>query len=119
MKLNEQVPLETFMDVYLVEEIPFDSSAEASGLVGMNGQQIVARTQRSLKFPPTGIILSCGERFPMCGMWIDNPYKPGDVVRANETGRDPIVLYPDEEFKPDAKKHYLIRYDDILGRVDA
>ena len=117
MKLDETVPLETFLDSVLIEEIPFDQNAQGSGLVGANGEQIIARTERALKFPPTGIVLSCGERFPMSGIWIDNPYRPGDVVRVNETGRDPIVLYPEEEFKPDAKKHYIVRYDDIYGRV--
>jgi co-chaperonin GroES (HSP10) len=108
--------LETFLDVLLIEEIPVDDDT-ATGLVGAGGQQIV-RSQKARRKPQTGTVISCDTRFPMCGMWVDMPYKVGDVVRTNEFGRDYIVLNPEDEFRPEAKKFYLIRYADVVGRVN-
>ena len=115
MKLDETVPIETFLDVMLIEEIPVQD-ATATGIVGVGGQQLI-RSQKAALNPQTGKVLSCGERFPMSGVWVDNPYRPGDVVRTNEFGRDYVVLNPDDEFRPDAVKYYLIRYEDVIGRV--
>lgn len=115
MKLDETVPIETFLDVLLIEEIPVQDATD-TGIVGANGEQII-RTPKAARKPMTGKVLSCGERFPMSGVWVDNPYRPGDVVRTNEFGRDYIVLNPDDEFRPDAVKYYLIRYEDIIGKV--
>ena len=115
MKLNETVPIETFLDVLLIEEIPVEDATD-TGIVGANGQQVI-RSERAARKPQTGKVLSCGERFPMSGVWVDNPYRTGDIVRTNEFGRDYIVLNPDDEFRPDAVKYYLIRYEDVIGKV--
>jgi hypothetical protein len=53
----------------------------------------------------------------MNGVWVDMPYRPGDVVRTNEFGRDYIVFNPEDEARPDAKKFYQIRYEDVYGLV--
>jgi co-chaperonin GroES (HSP10) len=108
--------LETFLDVLLIEEIPVENDT-ATGIVGANGAEIV-RTQRAARKPQTGKVISCDTRFPWYGMMVDMPYKVGDVVRTNEFGRDYIVLNPEDEFKPDATKFYLIHYADIQGRVE-
>jgi co-chaperonin GroES (HSP10) len=108
--------LETFLDVLLIEEIPVENDT-ATGIVGANGAEIV-RTQRAARKPQTGKVISCDTRFPWYGMMVDMPYKVGDVVRTNEFGRDYIVLNPEDEFKPDATKYYLIHYADIQGRVE-
>jgi len=117
MKLNETVPIETFLDVLLIEEIPV-ANATDTGIVTASGQQII-RTAKAQRKPMTGKVLSCGDKFPMNGLWVEMPYKPGDVVRTNEFGRDYIVLNPDDEFRPDATKYYLIRYEDVIGRINA
>lgn len=109
--------IETFLDVFLVEEIPVED-ATSTGLVGVNGEEIV-RSAKAAKEPQTGIVKSCGEKFPYNGLWVENPYKQGDTVRTNGFGRNYIVLNPEDEFRPDAKKYYLIRYEDIEGRVNA
>jgi co-chaperonin GroES (HSP10) len=107
--------LETFLDVLLIEEIPVEN-ATSTGIVGVNGAEI-ERSQKAAKRPTTGKVLSCDTRFPMHGMWVDMPYKVGDVVKTNEYGRNYILLEQGDEFRPDAKKYYLIRYEDIEGRV--
>jgi len=115
MKLDETVPIETFLDVLLIEEIPVQNATD-TGIVTADGRQLI-RSAKAERKPMTGKVLSCGERFPMSGVWVENPYRPGDVVRTNEFGRDYIVLNPDDEFRPDAVKYYLIRYEDVIGRV--
>ena len=45
MKLNEQVPIETFLDVMLIEEIPVQD-ATATGIVGVGGQQLIRSQDR-------------------------------------------------------------------------
>ena len=117
MKLNETVPIETFLDMFLIEEIPVEDALN-TGIVNADGRQII-RSGKAARKPMTGKVLSCGERFPMSGVWVDNPYSPGDVVRTSEFGREYIVLNDEDEFKPDAVKYYLIRYEDVIGRVDA
>ena len=109
--------LETFLDVLLIEEIPVENATD-TGIVTAQGQQIV-RSEKAARKPQTGKVISCDTRFPMSGMWVDMPYKIGDVVRTNEFGRDYIVLNPEDEFRPEAKKYYLIRYADVVGRVVA
>ncbi len=109
--------IETFLDVFLVEEIPVED-ATSTGLVGAGGQEIV-RSARAAKKPQTGKVISADAKFPYNGLWVENPYKKGDVVRTNEFGRNYIVLNPEDEFRPDAKKYYLVRYEDIEGRVNA
>lgn len=115
MKLNDQVPFETFLDVLLIEEIPVEN-ARATGIVFPDGQQLVT-TEKAARKPVEGIVLSCDTRFPMNGVWVDMPYRPGDVVRTNEFGRDYIVFNPEDEARPDAKKFYQIRYEDVYGLV--
>ena len=107
--------LETFLDVLLIEEIPVEND-QATGILGIDGQQVV-RSQKAARKPQTGIVRSCDTKFPWYGLMVDMPYKVGDVVRTNEFGRDYILLNPDDEFKPDATKFYLIHYADIQGRV--
>jgi co-chaperonin GroES (HSP10) len=107
--------IETFLDMFLIEEIPVEN-ATSTGIVGIDGQEVV-RSQRAAKKPTTGKVVSCGKQFPYNGMMIDNPYKVGDIVRTNEFGRDYQVLNQEDEFRPGAVKFYLIRYDDIQGRV--
>ena len=107
--------IETFLDMFLIEEIPVEN-ATSTGIVGAGGQEIV-RSMKAAKQPQTGRVVSCGKQFPYNGVMIDNPYSVGDVVRTNAFGRNYIVLEDANEFRPDAKKHYLIRYDDIEGRV--
>jgi co-chaperonin GroES (HSP10) len=109
--------IETFLDVFLIEEIPVEN-ATSTGIVTAGGQEIV-RSQKAARKPMTGKVVSCGEKFPYNGLWVENPYKAGDVVRTNEFGRNYIVLNDDDEFKPSAAKFYLIRYEDIEGRVRA
>lgn len=107
--------IETFLDVLLIEEIPVEDATN-TGIVTPDGRQIV-RSARAAKKPMTGKVVSCGNRFPMAGLWVDMPYKKGDVVKTNEFGRTYIVLNPEDEFRPDATKFYLIRYEDVEGRV--
>jgi co-chaperonin GroES (HSP10) len=107
--------LETFLDVLLIEEIPVENATD-TGIVTATGAQIV-RSQKAALKPQTGKVLSCDTRFPWYGMMVDMPYKVGDVVRTNEFGRDYIVLNPEDEFKPDATKYYLIHYADVQGRI--
>lgn len=107
--------IETFLDVFLIEEIPVEN-ATSTGITGIDGQEIV-RSVRAQKKPQTGRVVSCGEKFPYNGVWVDNPYSVGDVVRTNEFGRNYIILEDGDEFRPDAKKFYLIRFEDIEGRL--
>jgi len=107
--------LETFLDVLLIEEIPVENATD-TGIVTATGKQIV-RSQKAARKPQTGKVISCDTKFPWYGLMVDMPYKPGDVVRTNEFGRDYIVLNDEDEFKPDAVKYYLIHYSDIQGRV--
>jgi len=107
--------LETFLDVLLIEEIPVENATD-TGIVGANNQKIV-RSERAARKPQTGIVISCDTKFPWYGQMVDMPYKVGDEVRTNEFGRDYILLNPEDEFRPDAKKYYLIHYADIQGRV--
>lgn len=107
--------IETFLDVLLIEEIPVED-ATSTGITGLDGKPVV-RSNRAAKKPQTGRVVSCDARFPYNGLWVDMPYKVGDVVRTNEFGRNYIVLNPEDEFRPEAKKFYLIRYEDVEGRV--
>ena len=107
--------LETFLDLLLIEEIPVEN-ATSTGIVGANGVQIV-RSEKASRKPQTGRVISCDTKFPWYGQLVDMPYKVGDVVRTNEFGRDYILLNDDDEFRPEAKKYYLIHYADIQGRV--
>lgn len=107
--------IDTFLDVLLIEEIPVENATD-TGIVNVDGKQLV-RSERAAKKPMTGKVISCDARFPYNGVWVDMPYRKGDVVRTNEFGRNYIVLNPEDEFRPEAKKYYLIRYEDIEGRV--
>ncbi|MGA9668251.1 MAG: co-chaperone GroES [Terracidiphilus sp.] len=109
--------LQTFLDVLLIEEIPVEDET-ATGVVGLDGKAIV-RTERAARKPQTGKVISASSGFPMAGMWVDMPYKVGDVVRTNEFGRDYLVLNYEDEFKLGAKKFYLIHYADVQGKVIA
>jgi co-chaperonin GroES (HSP10) len=108
--------LETFLDVLLIEEIPVEDDT-ATGIVTAGGRQIV-RSQKAARKPQTGKVLSCDTRFPWNGVMIEMPYRVGDIVRTNEFGRDYILLNPDDEFRPEATKYYLIHYADVQGRVE-
>ena len=112
--------IETFLDVLLIEEIPFVDEGK-TGIVNDKGDELVTPAAEGRKKwarkSNTGRVVSCDKQFPYNGMMIEMPYKKGDVVRTNEFGRTPIVLNPEDEFSPEAPKYYLIRYDDVLGRV--
>lgn len=101
--------LETFLDMLLVEEIPEKDSLKT----GVDG---ILRTEKAARKPMYGKVLSCGEKFPRDGMWVDMPYRVGDVVKTNEFGRD-YVTFSIEDEKLGAVKYYLIRYEDIQGRT--
>lgn len=103
--------LETFLDVLLVEEIPEKDSLKT----GVDG---ILRTEKAARKPMYGKVLACDTRFPYGGQWVDMPYKPGDIVKTNEFGRDYQTFSIDDE-KPGATKYYLIRYEDIQGRKES
>lgn len=106
--------LETFLDVLLIEELPVENALD-TGIVTGSGQQIV-RTQKAARKPMYGKVLSCGTRFPIAGVWVEMPYKPGDIVKTNEFGRNYITFNIADEL-PGATKFYLIRYEDVEGRL--
>jgi co-chaperonin GroES (HSP10) len=106
--------IETFLDVLLIEEIPVEN-ATGTGVVMANGQEIV-RTHKASRKPQFGKVLSCDTQFPRGGLMVPMPYKVGDIVKTNEFGRDYQTFRVEDEL-PGATKFYLIRYDDIQGRV--
>lgn len=101
--------LETFLDYFLVEEIPEQDSLKT----GVDG---ILRTEKSARKPMYGKVLSCDSHFPRNGMMVPNPLKVGDIVKTNEFGRD-YQTFSVEDEKPGATRYYLIRFDDIQGRV--
>lgn len=105
--------LETFLDVLLIEEIPVQD-ATSTGIVDKKGNALV-RTEKASRKPMYGKVVACDTRFPYNGIWVDMPYKPGDIVKTNEFGRD-YQTFSVEDEKPGATKYYLIRYEDIQGR---
>jgi hypothetical protein len=110
--------MEVFLDMLLIEEIPH-VNATGSGLVGLAGKEISARTEKAVGKPPTGKVIACGSRFPMSGLWIDMPYKPGDIVSTNEFGRNyEISLNDGRRYRPGVPNFYLIRYADVEGRLE-
>lgn len=109
--------IKTSLDVFLIEEIPVEN-ATSTGITNAQGVEIV-RSQKAAKKPNTGIVISADAKFPYNGVWVDNPYREGDIVRTNEFGRNYVVLNPEDEFRPDAKKYYMIRFEDIEGKVVA
>jgi co-chaperonin GroES (HSP10) len=100
--------LETFLDYFLVEEIPEKDSLKT----GVDG---ILRTEKAARKPQYGKILSCDTQFPRNGLMVPNPYKVGDVVKTSEFGRD-YQTFTIEDEKPGATRYYLIRFDDIQGR---
>jgi hypothetical protein len=109
--------LETFLDVLLIEEI-LEENATGSGLRGLDGKEIAAKTDKQVGRPPTGRVISCDTRFPMMGMWVDMPYKVGDIVITNEYGRNyEIALNRERQYQRGVPKFYLIHYADVEGRV--
>jgi co-chaperonin GroES (HSP10) len=105
--------LETFFDSFLVEEIPV-KEAMNTGIVGKDGELV--RTEKQARKPQYGKIISCGAKFPRNGVIVPNPYHVGDVVKTSEFGRD-YQTFSVEDEKPGATKFYLIRFDDIQGKV--
>jgi co-chaperonin GroES (HSP10) len=110
--------LETFLDVLLIEEIPVED-AKSLDLIGLDGKAIETTDQTAQK-PFLGRVVTCDKRFPMAGQWIDMPYKVGDIVYANEFGREYLRLDPFRDWKlikKDDTKYYTIPYQDIIGKV--
>ena len=108
--------LETFFDMLLVEEIPVED-ATSTGIKGLDGKDIVA-TPKSVGKPPLGKVISCGEEFPVAGVWVKMPYKVGDVISSQEYGRNyEINLNRDRKYRPELPKFYTIRFADVEGRV--
>src|ERR1700761_7176318 len=101
--------LETFLDVLLIEELPEKDSLKT----GVDG---ILRTEKAAIQPRYGKVISCDTRFPYAGVWVDMPYKVGDVVKTKEYGRRYQTFSSDDE-KPGATKYYLIRYADVEGRL--
>lgn len=108
--------MEVFLDVLLVEEIPAED-AQATGIVNSEGRQVVL-AERYARKAMYGKVMACGDKFPMSGVWVDMPYKVGDVIKTNEFGRN-YITFSTEDLLPGAKKYYLIRYADVEGRINA
>lgn len=106
--------LETFLDYFLVEEIPAQQAVN-TGILSPEGTEFV-RTEKAARKPMYGKVLSCSAEFPRNGVMVPNPIVVGDVVKTNEFGRD-YQTFSIEDEKPGATKYYLIRFDDIQGRV--
>lgn len=108
--------LETFLDVLLVEEILVED-ARNTGLVGVGGKALVT-TEKAVGLPPTGRVIACGDKFPLAGVWVDMPYKVGDVISSQGFGRDyEINMNLDRKYRPELPKFYTIRFADVEGRV--
>jgi len=103
--------LETFLDYFLVEEIPEKDSLKT----GVDG---ILRTEKAARKSQYGKVIAADTHFPRNGMMIPNPIKVGDVVKTSEFGRD-YQTFSVEDEKPGATKYYLIRFDDIQGRKPA
>lgn len=103
--------LETFLDYFLVEEIPVKDSLKT----GVDG---ILRTEKSARKPMYGKVISCDKEFPRNGVMVPNPIKVGDVVKTSEFGRD-YQTFSVEDEKPGATRFYLIRFDDIQGRASS
>lgn len=116
LKGRDMAQLETFLDYFLVEEIP-ESNAYDHGIVGVEGKTVI-RTDKTARKSMYGKVLSCDTHFPRNGMMVPNPIKVGDVVKTSEFGRD-YQTFSIEDEKPGATKYYLIRFDDIHGRVSS
>ena len=108
--------LETFLDVLLIEEVP-EENERGTGIKNLAGQEIV-RTEASMGRPSLGRVLSCGERFPMSGVWVDMPYKVGDLVTTNEYGRNYEIALNKGKHGREAK-YFLVHYADVEGRIKA
>lgn len=109
--------IQPVLDMLLIEEIR-EENATGSGLLGLNGQEIAAKTEKQVGKPPTGKVLACGKGFPYFGLWVDMPYRVGDVVSTNEFGRNyDIAMNRDRKYRPELPKFYLIRVEDIEGIV--
>lgn len=107
--------LETFLDNFLIEEIPVED-AKSYGIVDKKGNELLVRTDKTERKAMYGKVLACAESFPRNGVLIQNPIQVGDIVMTSEFGRDPVTFTLEDE-KPGAVKRYLIRFDDIRGRV--
>jgi len=55
---------------------------------------------------------------PVAGVWVDMPYKVGDVISCQDFGRNyEINMNRDRKYRPELPKFYTIRFADIEGRV--
>jgi co-chaperonin GroES (HSP10) len=111
--------LKMHLNNLLIEEIPVENANALSDVVSPDGEALVT-TDKTVQKPFLGKVIDCGDKFPIAGQWVDMPYRPGDVVFANEFGRDYLILDPFRDWKKIKKsdtQYYTIHYEDIIGVV--
>lgn len=110
------VAFRAVLDRILVEEIP----VEESRIVTPGGLKL-ERSERYSAKAMTGKVLAVGSGVPMGGVLMPMPYKPGQVVRCGEYGRNYINLRTGQNgenaFTKDEKRTFLIRVADTDGEV--
>lgn len=112
--------LKMFLNRLLVEEIPVDD-AKSLDVVGLDGIKLET-TDKLAQKPFLGRVIDCGDKFPVSGVWVDMPYKAGDIVFTSEFGRDYLFLDPFRGWKPikvDDTKYYTIPYEEVIGLVSS
>lgn len=108
-----------FLNNLLIEEIPVEDAQALSNVVGPDGKTLVT-TEKQARKPFLGKVIDCGDKFPVSGVWVDMPYKPGDIVHVSEFGRNELFLDPFRDWSPikkDDTKYYTTRYEEIIGLV--
>lgn len=113
----DAVPFRPVLDRILVQEIP----VEESRIVTPGGGLKLERSERFEAKPMSGKVLAVGDGVPMAGVLMPMPYKPGQVVRCSEYGREYINLRTGQNgvnaFHKDEAKTYLIRVADTHGEL--
>ncbi len=103
------------LDKIFVQEIPVEDQRIVTGVLDLE------RAAKFEKKPMTGRVLAVGDGCPMGGILMPMPYKPGQVVRCSEYGREYINLKTGENgitaFAPGERKTFLIRVADTHGEV--
>ena len=115
LRPERTVPFRPVLDRILVEEIP----VEESRIVTPGGGLKLERSERFEAKPMSGKVLAVGDGVPMAGVLMPMPYKPGQVVRCSEYGREYINLRTGQNgvnaFHKDEKKTYLIIVSKTYG----
>jgi co-chaperonin GroES (HSP10) len=110
--------LEVVLNNLLIQEIPAED-AKSLDVIGLDGKEIVTTDKAATK-PFLGKVLACGASFPVSGLWVDMPYRPGDIVFTDEFGRNYLKLDPFrgwKKIKSTDTQYYTIRYEDVIGVV--